>query len=52
MVLRYAHLAEHAKQIDAVFNGCVPNTPHGASISSAANLLKNLVGCGGLEPPT
>ncbi|WP_345725795.1 site-specific integrase [Providencia rettgeri] len=41
MVLRYAHLApdhlaEHAKQIDAVFNGCVPNTSHTVSISSAA----------------
>ncbi|MBN4867508.1 site-specific integrase [Providencia stuartii] len=42
MVLRYAHLApdhlaEHAKQIDAVFNGCVPNTSQLACISNAAN---------------
>lgn len=41
MVLRYAHLApdhlaEHAKQIDAIFNGYVPNTSHAVSISSAA----------------
>lgn len=41
MVLRYAHLApdhlaEHAKQIDTVFNGCVPNTSHAVSIGSVA----------------
>lgn len=59
MVKRYAHLSpihlnEHARQIDAIFNDCVPNMSHEIDLKLEVNTksLILLVGRAGFEPAT